>query len=331
MSVQLGRLERVMLRSAWPGEATHFTPWLAQTENLALLAEAMGLEADSLELQGQEQAVGPFRADILCRNTEDDSLVLIENQLERTDHSHLGQLITYAAGLKAVTLVWIAERFTEEHRAALNWLNEITHESFHIFGLEIELWRIGNSPLAPKFNVVVQANEWTRQIQLASRSAAMTPLGQIQLGFWTEFGEYLATIGAPLKPPKPAAANWMTWGLGRSGVHLLATVNAGQITVGVEINTREHPTWFAKLQAHDAKVLEATGIELDWDEKTGKKHSIARCVYALDMRDEENWPEASQWIGQRLLKLRKVFRPLVKDLDDEPLEQDLEAVDLEEV
>lgn len=326
MSAKFGSLERVRLREAWQNEATDFTPWLA--ENLDLLATAMGLEADSLELQGQEQAVGPFRADILCRNTEDDSLVLIENQLARTDHSHLGQLITYAAGLKAVTLVWIAERFTEEHRAALDWLNEITDESFHIFGFEVELWRIGNSPPAPKFNVVVQANEWTRQIQLASRATTMTPLGQVQLGYWTGFGEYLAAIGAPLKPPKPAAANWMNWGLGRSGVHLLATMNAGQIAVGVEINTREHPSWFEKLHAHDAKVIEATGIELHWDEKIGKKHSIARCIYELDMRDEENWSQANQWMSERLVKLRKVFRPLVKDLDDEPLERE-EVMDLE--
>ena len=125
-------------------------PWLAREENLALLGETLGLE---LELEAVEQGVGPFRADIVCRDTVSNSRVLVENQLQGTDHRHLGQIFTYAAGLDAVTVVWIAARFTDEHRAALDWLNEITDQRVNFFGLEIELWRIGGSPLAPKFNV----------------------------------------------------------------------------------------------------------------------------------------------------------------------------------
>jgi len=96
--------------------------------------------------------------------------VLIENQLERTDHTHLGQLLTYASGLEAVTIVWIAERFTEEHRSTLDWLNKITDESFRFFGLEVELWRIGNSPAAPKFNLVSKPNEWSHSVAQAARA-----------------------------------------------------------------------------------------------------------------------------------------------------------------
>ena len=106
-----------------------------------MLGEALGIE---LELEAQEKAVGPFRADILCKDIGNDHWVLIENQLERTDHGHLGQLLTYASGLEAVTIVWIAARFTEEHRSTLDWLNRITDESFRFFGLEVELWRIGD-------------------------------------------------------------------------------------------------------------------------------------------------------------------------------------------
>src|SRR6476646_1010509 len=119
----LGRLARVELRQAWISEPGDFTPWLAQPENIVLLSEAIGIE---LEVESQERSVGPFRADILCRDTTDRHFVLIENQLERTDHTHLGQLLTYAAGLDAVSIVWIAARFTEEHRAALDWLNRAT-------------------------------------------------------------------------------------------------------------------------------------------------------------------------------------------------------------
>jgi hypothetical protein len=111
-----------LLWQAWP----IITPWLAQSENLAALGEALNID---FELEAQERAVGPFRADILCRDTDKDRWVLIENQLERTDHTHLGQLLTYESGLDAVTIVWIAARFTEEHRSTLDWLNKITNES----------------------------------------------------------------------------------------------------------------------------------------------------------------------------------------------------------
>ena len=120
-------------------------------ESIELLGETIGIE---LELEAQEKDVGPFRADILCKNTEDDSWVLIENQIEKTDHKHLGQLMTYAAGSQAVTIVWVASKFTEEHRAALDWLNKITDDNFRFFGLEVELWKIGDSPAAPKFNII---------------------------------------------------------------------------------------------------------------------------------------------------------------------------------
>ena len=122
----LGRLSQVDVREVWPSEANSFTPWLAQEENLRLLAETINM---SLILEAREKPVGMFRADIIARNVHTGHLVLIENQLERTDHGHLGQLITYAAGLKAVSIVWVSSLFTDEHRAAFDWLNEVTDGS----------------------------------------------------------------------------------------------------------------------------------------------------------------------------------------------------------
>lgn len=156
--IAINRMTRVDTRIVWKNEAQHFTPWLA--DNLDLLGEVLHLE---LELEDQEKNVGVFRADILARDASSDSWVLIENQLERTDHTHLGQLITYASGLQAVTIVWIAAHFTEEHRAALDWLNEITEESVNFFGLEIELWSI-NDNIAPKFNIVCKPNSWKKKV-----------------------------------------------------------------------------------------------------------------------------------------------------------------------
>ena len=164
-TTKLGKLEKKDLRDIWTSEAGGFTPWLAEAQNLALLGDTIGIE---LELEAQEKTVGPFRADILCKDTTDGNWVLIENQLERTDHTHLGQLLTYAAGLKAVTIVWIADKFTDEHRAALDWLNEITDDRFNFFGLEIELWQIGDSPIAPKFNIVCKPNDWSKTVSDAA-------------------------------------------------------------------------------------------------------------------------------------------------------------------
>src|SRR5688572_3350887 len=159
-------MQPVPLREAWESESGDFTPWLAQEENIEQLSEALGLE---LEVEAQEKDVGPFRADILCKNTVDGTWVLIENQLERTNHGHLGQLLTYAAGLEAVTIVWISQRFTEEHRATLDWLNQITDERFNFFGVEVELFRIGTSPLAPNFKVVSKPNDWSKTVTDAAK------------------------------------------------------------------------------------------------------------------------------------------------------------------
>ena len=180
----LGRLTPVELRDIWSSEASDFTPWRAREENLSVLGEALGVE---LELEAQEQAVGPFRADILCKEIGSGTWVLIENQLERSDHLHLGQLLTYASGLDAVTIVWIAARFTEEHRSTLDWLKKITDESFRFFGLEVELWRIGESPAAPKFNIVSKPNNWSRSVAQAARAiddSKLSPTAVMQRAYW---------------------------------------------------------------------------------------------------------------------------------------------------
>ena len=154
---KFGSLTSVDLRECWPHEAGDFTPWLAQKDNIQLLGVALGME---LELQQQEASVGDFSADLFCIDAADEEPVVIENQLERTNHRHLGQILTYAAGLEACTVVWVVKEFREEHRAALDWLNRITESKFRFFGLEIEAFRIGDSPPAPRFEVVVKPNDW---------------------------------------------------------------------------------------------------------------------------------------------------------------------------
>lgn len=165
--IVLGKLERVDIRHVWQREAKNFTPWLAQEENLQMLGETLHMD---LVLEAQEKNVGTFRADILAKDTVTENWVLIENQLEETDHRHLGQIITYASGIRANTVVWIAQTFTSEHRSAIDWLNEMTNECLRFFAVELEVWRIGTSQFAPKFNVISKPNDWAKTVENVVRS-----------------------------------------------------------------------------------------------------------------------------------------------------------------
>ena len=158
--IRFGRLEDLPLREAWKHEAHQFTPWLA--ENIDHLSEAIGVP---LELTGTEVAVESFSADILARNPMDDSVVLIENQLEQTDHTHLGQIMTYLAGLEAQTVIWIAPAFREPHLSAIRWLNEHTADGFSFFAVKARVVRIGDSPFAPIFEVVEKPDRWQRKLK----------------------------------------------------------------------------------------------------------------------------------------------------------------------
>ena len=153
----LAKIERVDLREAWPNEARDFTPWLA--DNIAQLGEALGMD---LELQQTEAAVGGYSLDVLAIDLNQNRPVIIENQLDTTDHDHLGKLLTYAAGYDANVIIWLTNDFRDEHRAALDWLNQRTDEQTQLFGVVVELWRIGESPLAPHFKVVASPNNWRK-------------------------------------------------------------------------------------------------------------------------------------------------------------------------
>lgn len=312
----LGRLERVELRKYWEREDTEFTPWLGKDENIALLGQTIGLD---LEVQTQEASVGPFRADILCRNTTDNSLVLIENQLERTDHTHLGQLFTYAAGLDAVSVVWVARHFTEEHRAALDWLNRITREGFNFFGLEIELWRIGESVPAPKFDVVVQPNDWSKIVKEVADSShgPLTPAQQLWMDYWREFGEFLESTEASFSTPKPQKSHWVTWGLGRAGFGIMAIVSSRDRHVDVELRLdgNDSKAHFHLLHARKDEIETELGFSVEWLEKPELKGSSISVTREAETTDRNSWPDLHAWTLGKMAAFDRVFRPLVRGLD----------------
>jgi hypothetical protein len=202
--IQIARLEQVDIRSAWQHEALNFTPWLYQ--NLDALGEAIGL---SLEPEGSEVEVLGFSADILARNKFDGTNVLIENQLECSDHTHLGQIMTYLAGLDAKTIIWIAADFREAHLSAINWLNENTDESFSFFAVQVKVVRIGDSPLAPIFDVVARPNNWERRLNHVNPSReTRATLSERRYKFWQAF---LERVPSELKRSGPANYRSNRW------------------------------------------------------------------------------------------------------------------------
>ena len=315
MKSPLGKLERIPLRKAWAHEAGEFTPWLAQADNLTLLAESLGL--NELELVGTEHPVGDFKVDILC--SDNGGKVIIENQLEKTNHTHLGQILTYAAGVGARKVIWLAESFRTEHVAALEFLNQHTTDELDFFAVEIELWRIGDSPMAPSFNVVVKPNDWAKTGQQNAKAAATTtPTKQRQLKFWTGWQGWLQAKGSSVRSQKPLPQHWTNIALGRSGIHLAATVNSRENRVGMEvyIDHDNAKAMFKQLKAHQAAIDKALEAQLEWMElPDGHACRILQVRPDSPLESEEQWPDYFAWLEQAALRMSDVFRPLVKELN----------------
>ncbi len=322
----LGRLERVDLRDIWATEASDFTPWLAREENLVVLSETLDMK---LELEAQEKAVGPFRADILCRASDSDAWVLIENQLERTDHSHLGQLLTYASGLKAVTIIWIAARFNEEHRSTLDWLNKITDEDFRFFGLEVELWRIGDSPAAPKFNIVSKPNDWSRSVAQAARAIDEAEPSEINLmrrAYWNALNTVLdKAAGLVSSNRKSHTRPVMEYPTGRHNFKLSAGMNMAErhIRSGLYIGGASAKAFFHLLHKQKDAIEQDLGYPLEWEEFPSNRDSRIT-VYLNDVNpgDEQDWPRQHEWLATRLNDLHRVFAHRIRELDADAWQAD---------
>lgn len=319
MVSMLGRLTRVELREIWITEASDFTPWLAREENLSVLAETLGIE---LELEAQEKAVGPFRADILCKDIGSNAWVLVENQLERTDHTHLGQLLTYASGLEAVTIVWIAARFTEEHRATLDWLNKITDDTFRFFGLEVELWRIGDSPAAPKFNIVSKPNDWSRSVATAARAIDESEFSEtrvIQRDYWGIFNHELARQNGPVAGNrKPQPQSWMNYSIGRSGFTVGAVMvrPKRQIRGEVYISGDQAKAYLGLLKEQEDAIQAELGYPVVWESPLGRRDCrISVYLSDVDPEDKADWPRQHAWLATRVNDFHRVFSSRVKRLD----------------
>ena len=304
MPDNLGELKSVPLREVWEKEDQHFTPWLA--ENIGILGDAIGM---TLEVEAQEKMVGTFRADILCQDEDNGEKVLVENQVEKSNHKHLGQIITYAAGLRAKTIVWIAREFADEHRAALDWLNANTGDGLRFFALEVQLWRIGTSQPAPKFNVVVRPNDWSKNVR-ASEGGELSDVRSRYFRYWSAFVD---AHGEQISLGKRAARaqSYHNFTVGRSGVKISTSIKSDGKLLQVQFRMvkKNAGEIYEPLAAQKSAIgRELAGITLHWEAPTpDKQRAYISTSKDADIADESDWKNQHKWFADMVLKFNSVF------------------------
>ncbi len=308
MNINLGILKTVPARLKWNKEASDFTPWLA--ENIKELNSALGLE---LEVVNIEVECGPFSADILAKDTGTDKYVVIENQLEKTNHDHLGKAVTYASVLDASTIIWIATQFTEEHKKALDWLNDHTSDDISLYGVQVELWQIDNSNPALRFNIISRPNLAVRQATISKNSDELSAKRKIQLEFWNKFKDKAAKTKkiASLQTPRPQY--WFDISLGKSNIHLSNICNTDNDTVGVRVYIRNQivDTMLPYLESKKLEIETAIGQPLQWNPNPENKDKVILLLHSTDFGDPVKVDEAVDWLVQYSIKFKDIFSKLI--------------------
>jgi len=308
-SNNLGKLKKVELREAWKHEANNFTQWLAQEENLALLADEIGFD---IKLVQTEAAVGSFNVDILAEEENTGRKIIIENQLEVTNHDHLGKIITYASGYDARVVVWVVKDVREEHRQAIDWLNEHTDEDIEFYLVKIELWQIENSPLAPKFEIVSKPNDWTKAVRGSTDTGELTNTKVKQLEFWNSFKDFAKMRQTKLRLRKVYPQHWTDISIGSSDAHIALTINSPKVAFGVELYIPDSKELYNKLYKRKAEIEITLGENLEWMQLPSKKASRLRILKEGILDDENKWEENFDWLLSMAEKFHRILPKYIK-------------------
>lgn len=327
MGDKLGELRLLDVREFWANEAADFTPWLARDENIAKLGAAIGLE---LEVENTEVAAGPFSADILARDTASSDYVIIENQLGKTDHDHLGKCITYAAVLGARTVVWVAPRFTEEHKKSLDWLNDHSSDDLAFYGVQPELWQIDESKPAVRFNVLSRPTGTMRKVIIGPHPSELSDVRKLQVEWWTAFRDKLVESRAFPSVQTPAPRAVFNVAVGRSGFVISNSTNSFDNRIGVRLYMRSRYGGEAALeQLLESKdeIEQEIGHKLRWNPNPEGTDKIIAALMDADLARRDKWAEYLQWMVDMNIRFRKTFGPRIKelDLDTSPTEEDEEG------
>lgn len=304
--MKLGKLVEVDIRNVWKHEQYDFSKWLATEENINELGDTLNLTLTDVET---EKFVGNYRCDILCKDEITGKVVLIENQLEPTNHDHLGKIITYASGLDASVVVWLVASAREEHASAIEWLNKHTDDDVSFFLVEIHAYKIGDSEPAPQFKIIEQPNDFVKSVKAISKNSNISDTEKKRLEFWTQFNEVLEERGKPFNRRKATTDHWYNVAMGSSecsiSIDLVNKEHKIRVGVWISDNKNLYDNFYNNKDEIEAKC----GFSLTWDRLENKKASLA-CTYinGLDFDNQDNYPVLINKAIDLSIKLRDTFK-----------------------
>lgn len=305
---KMGKLKEVDIRKLWGHEQYDFSNWLA--DNLDELNDEIGLTLSEVE---KEVYVGAYRCDLVGQDEVTGEKVIIENQLEKSNHDHLGKIITYASGLDASVIVWIVKEAREEHRSAIEWLNNNTSKNINFFLIEIHAYQIGNSEYAPKFEVVEKPNDFIKNAKNQSGSGEMNKRQSERLEFWTQFNEVVAERGKPFNIRKATTDHWYDIAIGISGAHIALNLVNKENCVVVELYISDDKELYDMLYEKKNEIEQKIGLSLDWRRLNDKKAS--RVIYkieGLNFEDHSNYTELMNEMIDKAQLFTNVFKEYVR-------------------
>lgn len=306
--VGLDQLEEVDLRAIWSHETSDFTPWLAKEDNIAILADTLGL--DGITVEETESSVGNFKVDIYASETGSDRTIVIENQIEDSNHDHLGKLLTYAAGKSANVIIWIVKNAREEHRAAIEWLNKHSDEDVGFYLCEVKLYRIGNSKPAVKFDVIERPNNWSREVR---NSDAMNETQQQRYEYWTALMDYAfqnEDFAREFNRRTPTTDHWMDFSIGRSVCYLQVTQKLRDNKIGVGLCINKNGRELSDMLSNDKEIIESEAqMNFDWRFRSDNSLSGIFIKKSVALTDRTQWNAQFDWIIDVMLRMKETFTP----------------------
>jgi hypothetical protein len=313
----LGRLKPVELRNVWSHEALELTPWLLENDDV--LSDVLGID---LELTASEHPVGPFAVDLLGQDLTNDCVLIVENQLSPTDHDHLGKLVTYAAGTEARTVVWLAPAFREEHRQALDFLNELGGDRVRFFGIELAAVRIGDSPPAPMLTLRVQPNDWHAQVSLATRAVTRAS-GKTELyrEFWAKCVDRVKQVHPGwTKSRMPGGANWIALPSPFRGLSVISFCfgQGGRIRAELYVDASEPAevaSLYEALLTHREQVETVYGGTLSWEALPDRRASRIAAYRDGDIEKTSEHPQYIDWFVEHGGRLRAALIAASREID----------------
>jgi hypothetical protein len=310
-------LNKVGLREIWPHEASDFTPWLA--ENIDELGKALGMD---LELIEQEASVGDFSLDILAKDLGTSRTVIVENQLTQTDHDHLGKLITYAAGFDASIVIWVSDSIREEHRQAMDWLNQRTDSETSFFGVVVEVIKIDDSKPAFNFKLVASPNEWQKNKKRQTQRTSVSTKGEKYQNYFQNLIDDLRDIHRFTSAKAGQPQNWYSFSSGVSGITYGANFSQGgkaRAELYIDLGDHEKNKYvFDQLFNMKGEIEDSLGQEISWERLDNKRAS--RLALYIDGSIEESDSELEKvknWHIEQLLKLKAALGKKIEQLSKE--------------